>query len=223
MLKLHGFNASNYVNMVLFSLLEKGVDFEFVTHYPTQEPDFLAINPIGKVPVLETEHGFLCETQVILEYIDQVAGGPALFPSEPFARAQVKQLMHMIELYLELPARRCYGEAFFGGKVSDDTKAEVREALLKGVRALAGKTSFAPYLFGDDLTAADAMLLYSADLAGTVAATLFDLDLLAEAPGAAGLIERLNQRDSAKQVARDREASMEKFLKYARGGKQVPS
>lgn len=219
MLKLHGFNASNYVNMVFFSLLEKGADFEFVTHYPTQEPDFLAINPIGKVPVLETEHGFLSETQVILEYIDQVAGGPALLPSEPFARAQVKQLMHMIELYLELPARRCYGEVFFGGKVSDETKAEARAAMLKGIRAISSKTTFAPFLFGDSLTAADAMLLYSADLASAVATKLFDLDLLAEAPGAGQLIERLNQRDSAKQVAREREASMEKFLQYARGKK----
>ena len=45
------------------------------------------------------------------------------------------------------------------------------------------------------------------------------LDLLAEAPGSAELLERLNERDSAKQVAADRDAAMAKFLKYARGGK----
>ncbi|ASK36617.1 glutathione S-transferase [Alcanivorax sp. N3-2A] len=219
MLKLHGFGASNYVNMVKLALLEKGTEFEFVVDYPTQEEDFLAINPIGKVPVLETEHGFLSETAMILEYIDRVSDGPALFPSEPFANAHLKQIMHMIELYIELPARRCYAEVFFGGSVSDETKEQVKAALIKGSRALARITDFSPYVAGDSFSAADAMFLYSFDLASAVARKLFDLDLRAEAPGAADLIDRLNQRDTAKQVAAERDAAMEKFLKYARGGK----
>src|SRR5699024_1854533 len=122
MLKLHGFCASNYVNMVKFALLEKGADFQFITRYPDQKSGTLAISPMGKMPALETEHGMLAETQVILEYNDQVAGGPALLPDDQFQRARVRQLMHMIELYVELPARSCYPEAFFGGQVSDETK-----------------------------------------------------------------------------------------------------
>ena len=48
---------------------------------------------------------------------------------------------------------------------------------------------------------------------------VFGIDLLAEAPGSAELLARLNERDSARKVAADRDAAMEKFLKYARGGK----
>ncbi|HAJ41592.1 MAG TPA: glutathione S-transferase, partial [Alcanivorax sp.] len=48
---------------------------------------------------------------------------------------------------------------------------------------------------------------------------LFGIDLLAEAPGSAELLARLNERDSAKSVAAERDLAMEKFLKYARGGK----
>lgn len=219
MLKLHGFCASNYVNMVKFALLEKGADHQFVIQYPDQNADTLAISPMGKMPVLETEHGMLTETRVILEYIDQVADGPTLFPADPFQRAHVQQLMHMIELYLELPARSCYPEAFFGGQVSDDIKQRARDALPKGARALARVSSFSPYIAGEALSAADALFLYSFDLAATTASKLFDLDLFKEAPGSMELHGRLNERASAKQIAADRDASMADFFQYVRGHK----
>lgn len=217
MLKLHGFCASNYVNMVKFALLEKGADFQFITQYPDQQTDTLAISPMGKMPVLETEHGMLTETQVILEYIDQVADGPALFPADPFQRARVRQLMHMIELYVELPARNCYPEAFFGGQVSDEIKERARDELSKGARALARVATFSPYLAGETLSAADALFLYSFDLAANTASKLFDLDLFKEAPGSMELHGRLSERPSAKQIAADRDASMADFFAYVRG------
>ena len=219
MLTLHGFDASNYVNMVKFALREKGLEFEQATLYPSQEEAVLSLSPMGKVPVLETGGVFLSETNVILEYLDETTEGPALYPGDPLEKAQVKQLVKHIELYLELPARRCYPEVFFGGQVSDETKAQTREALLKGIRALARKARWQPFLAGDRLTAADVFFLYSADLAKAVAGKLFGMDLLAEAPGSAELLARLNERDSAKSVAAERERAMEKFLKYARGGK----
>lgn len=219
MLKLHGFDASNYVNMVKFALREKGLEFEQATLYPSQEETVLSLSPMGKVPVLETGGVFLSETNVILEYLDETTEGPALYPADPLQKAQVKQLAKHIELYLELPARRCYPEVFFGGRVSDETKEQTREALLKGMRGLARKARWEPFLAGDQLTAADVFFLYSADLAKAVAGKLFGMDLLAEAPGSADLLARLNERDSAKSVAAERDRAMEKFLKYARGGK----
>lgn len=218
MLRLHGFDASNYFNMVKFALREKGVAFDQVTLYPSQEEATLTLSPMGKVPVLETEGAFLSETNVILEYLDETTGGAALYPVDPLQKAQVKQLAKHIELYLELPARRCYPEVFFGGRVSDETKEQAREALLKGIRGLARKADWQPFLVGEQLTAADVFFLYSADLAKAVAGKLFGIDLLAEAPGSADLLARLNQRDSAKSVAAERDSAMEKFLKYARGG-----
>lgn len=219
MLTLHGFNASNYVNMVKFALLEKGLAFEQTTLYPSQEDAVLALSPMGKVPVLETDGVFLAETNVILEYLDETGKDAPLYPADALQKATVKQLAKHIELYLELPARRCYPEVFFGGQVSDETKEQTREALLKGMRGLARKARWQPFLAGDQLTAADVFFLYSADLAKAVAGKLFGIDLLAEAPGSAELLARLNQRGSAKTVAAERDAAMAKFLKYARGGK----
>ena len=84
MLKLHGFSVSNYYNMVKLALLEKGLPFEEVTFYGGQAPQALEVSPRGKVPVLETEHGFLSETSVILDYIEQTQSGKALLPADPF-------------------------------------------------------------------------------------------------------------------------------------------
>ena len=76
MLKLYGFPVSNYTNMVHLALLEKGVAFDYVMTIPEQSPDFLAKSPRGKVPVLETPQGFVNETSVILEYLEET-GDPA--------------------------------------------------------------------------------------------------------------------------------------------------
>lgn len=112
MLKLYGFCVSNYYNMVKLALLEKGLTFEEVAFYAGQAPEALAISPRGKVPVLQVAQGFINETSVILEYLEQTRSGPALLPGEPFQRAQVLALAREIELYIELPARTCYPEAF---------------------------------------------------------------------------------------------------------------
>src|SRR5262245_2654867 len=114
MIKLYGFALSNYFSMVKAVLLEKGIEFELVETRTSQESDYLAKSPMGKVPCIETEHGFLSETQVILEYLEELKPEPALLPRDPFQRAKVRELARGLELYIELPARTCYGPVFFG-------------------------------------------------------------------------------------------------------------
>jgi len=77
MFKLYGFAVSNYYNMVKLALLEKGLAFKEVTFYPTPTPESLAISPRGKVPVLGVEAGFINETAIILEYLEQTEGHAA--------------------------------------------------------------------------------------------------------------------------------------------------
>ena len=136
MLKLYGFSVSNYYNMVKLALLEKGLPFEEVPFYAGQSPEALAISPRGKVPVLGVEQGFINETSVILEYIEQSQKGTPLLPSDPFERAQVLALAKEIELYIELPGRACYPEAFFGMTVPDAIKDKTKAELLLGFASL---------------------------------------------------------------------------------------
>lgn len=212
MLKLHGFPVSNYTNMVAFALLEKGVPFEYVLTMPDQGAEFLARSPRGKVPFLETPQGFINEASVILEYLEDAGQGQPLLPADPYSRALARALMKEIELYIELPARSCFVEAFFGGKLSDAVKAKARDDLQAGFATLQRHGKFAPYVAGDTLTIADVMFLYSVDLGAAVGKQLFGLDLLDGMPAAQALLQQLGENPHARSIAATREAGMPAFV-----------
>ncbi|MEI7050845.1 glutathione S-transferase [Pseudomonas koreensis] len=212
MFKLYGFAVSNYYNMVKLALLEKGLPFEEVTFYPTPTPQSLAISPRGKVPVLGVDAGFINETAIILEYLEQTQKGTPLLPSDPFERAQVLAIAKEIELYIELQGRACYGEAFFGSPVPEAIKEKTKAELLLGFAALGRHGKFAPYVAGDSLSIADLYFLYSVPLACAVGQKLFGIDLLAEMPKAKALLERLEQNLHVQKIAADKEAAMPAFL-----------
>ena len=75
-------------------LEEAGADYQVVgmdTKAGDQRtPDYLAVNPKGRVPALVTDQGVLTETPAILAWIAQTWPAAGLAPTEPwaFARAQ---------------------------------------------------------------------------------------------------------------------------------------
>lgn len=206
-MKLHGFAISNYYNIVKMVLLEKGMDFEEVLVRPSQNPDYLAHSPMGKVPCLETAQGYLTETSVIIDYLDDLGVGPSFYPQDPFERAKVRELIHYLELYIELPARRLYGDAFFGKPATDDEKAVGRKALEKGFTALLRIAQFKPYIAGSELTYADMYFLYAVGTATRAAKISIGWDAFNEVPGVRGLMTLLAQRDSARRILADQKAS----------------
>ncbi len=157
MLRLHGFPASNYHNVVKVVLLEKGLEFEEVVTYPPADDAYRAKNRTGKYPCLEIEDGtFLGESKVILNYLEDAYPDVPLLPANPLERARVRELMEVIDLYLELPARRLYPEVFSSvGKVSDEVKSAVRPLLAQGVAGLQELARFDPYIAGPELSLAD--------------------------------------------------------------------
>jgi glutathione S-transferase len=213
-LKLYGFPVSNYANMVNLALLEKGIPFEYVMTYPNQSPELLAKSPLGKVPFLETPQGFINETNVILEYLEDLGEGIPLLPAERYERARVRMLMKEMELYVELPARDCFHEALFGLKssVPEAIQAKSRDRLLAGFAALKRHGKFAPYLAGDTFTLADIFFLCSVELAAQVARNQFGLDMLADFPAARELLARLNERPHVRAVAVPRDRGMPGFI-----------
>src|SRR5688572_32888671 len=113
MLKLCGFYVSNYHNKIRLALLEKGVPFEEdASCKPSQKDEFLARTPMGKVPFLELDGGRrLAESEVIGEYLEEAFPQKPLLPKDPFERAKVRELLKVLELHVELVARRQIGRA----------------------------------------------------------------------------------------------------------------
>ena len=214
MLRLHGFAVSNYYNMVKLALLEKGLPFEEVQVLASRDEAFLAISPRGKVPVLQCEHGYISETSAILEYIEALGQGPALLPKNVYEQARVRELTKYIELYIELPARACYAQAFFGLQVDPAIVAKSREELLGGIDALKRLGKFAPYVAGESLSIADLYFLYSVDLAAAVAHKVFAMDLLGDFPKARELLDSFAKNPNVQRIAADKDAMMGPFLAH---------
>ena len=213
MLKLYGFAASNYFNMVKLAILEKGIAYEVVPFHGCQKPAILAVSPRGKVPALETEQGFLSEIDAILDYLEETQCGPALLPPDPFARAQVRAMAKEIELYIELPARLCYAEVIFGGRPTPEAlKRKAERDMIKGFSTLSRRAKFAPYVMGEQFTVADLYFLYSVDLAALVAKKLFDIDVLADMPQARALLALLANNPNVQRVAAERMEDIPLFL-----------
>lgn len=216
MLKLYGFEVSNYYNMVKFALLEKGLKFEAVAAMPSQESDYKAKSPMGKVPCLETDKGFLSETNVMLEYMEKTTPSPALMPADPFAAAKVREVMKVLELYIELPARRHYGELFFGGPRSQAAFDEVKPVLENGVNALKALCSFKPFLCGN-FSLADIMAAHTFIYAAPVAQAIYGWDIVAAVPGLQAALDASNARAAGATVLADQQAALKAFQEQAKG------
>jgi glutathione S-transferase len=206
--KLYGAPLSNYYNMAKHAVLLKGIDCEFVTVRPSQEPGFLAKSPMGKIPVLETEHGCLSETDAILDYLDETCPGPQLFPQQPFARAKVRQLMKVQELYVETPVHNLIA-ALFGRELPQHVKDASQPDARKGLAALGRLVKFAPWIAGEEFSAADIFVFYSFVLSNRIAQQVYGWDMLKEVPGLAEWFGRFEALDVAQLILADSRAAAE--------------
>lgn len=212
MITLCGFAISNYYNKVKMALLEKGVPFvEEKVGTGSKDEAVLSASPLGKIPFLRTDAGTLCESQVILEWLEAAYPEPPLLPKDPFAAAKVREIITFVELHLELVARELYGQAFFGGTASDGTKERVRKQLAKNVAAFKRLAKFSPYIAGDRFTMADCSAFVSLPLVGMASKAVLGEDMLA----AGGVdcrdyLKMIGERPSAQKVTADRKAATAK-------------
>ena len=203
---LCGFSVSNYYNKVKLSLLEKGIPFAEALVSPSQSEEMLAESPVGKVPFLRTPKGVLSESQVLTEFIEDTWPEPPLYPRDSFERAKCRELIEHIELHLELQARRLYAEAFFGGTVSAETKAEVAPLLEKGLKGLARLARFAPFIGGDSFTHADCAAWVHLPLVSQATRKIYQRDFVEQLlPQAAAYLKLIGERPHAQKVSEDRQ------------------
>ena len=206
MLKLCGFAMSNYHNKVKLALLEKNIPFEEVLVWADRSPALLAGSPLGKVPFIETEHGMLCESQVINDYLEAAHPQVPLLPADPFAAAKLRELIVFIELHMELVARDLYAQAFFGGTTSEETKTRVQKQLTRNIRAFAGMATFSPYVGGAEFSLADCAALVHLPLISMATRIVLGEDMLAALP-VKEYVKMLGERPMVQKVNTERKAN----------------
>lgn len=97
MLRIHGYAGSINVRKVLWTCSELDLAFEREDwagpFRPTSDPAFLALNPVGMVPVIEDGGAVIWESNTIIRYLAASRGRSDLLPAEPRARARVEMWM----------------------------------------------------------------------------------------------------------------------------------
>jgi len=213
MIQLHGFAVSNYYNKVKLALLEKNVAFTEVRQdvHSTDEA-VLCASPLGKIPYITTAQGGLCESQAILEWLEDAYPQPALLPADAFEAAKVRELTTFIDWHLEMTARQLYGSVFFGAApLSDSNKARIRKELEKNIAAFRRLAKFSPYVAGDRFTQADCSAFNNLPLVGMATKGAYGEDLLlAGGVDYKPYIKLVSERPSAQKVAADRKAAQTK-------------
>ena len=110
MLKLYHNDMSTCAQKVRFLLAEKGLEWEGrelnLRRGDQLQPDFLKINPKGLVPVLDHDGNILVESNIILDYLNEVFPEPPLLPTGPAARAKARWWMKKLDdgIHIEIVA-----------------------------------------------------------------------------------------------------------------------
>ncbi|MFL1406543.1 glutathione S-transferase family protein [Marinobacter sp. M1N3S26] len=218
MLKLHGFSASNYYNVPKLALLEKGIEFEEVLSYtgvgPKYKPEYLDKSPMGKVPALETDEGFISESRAILDFIERAYPEPSLLPASPFDIAKVQELSQFIELYFELVARRLIPNLLTGSTPDPVVLKEVESSLDKAAAALPKLSTFEPFAYGNQFTLADIAAILNLPIVRNVGKAFLDRDPLSDVPGLDAYCARMEERPHVKKVRADAAADRPQFMAH---------
>jgi glutathione S-transferase len=163
-------------------------------------PDYLAINPKGRVPALVTDRGALTETPAILAFIAQSFPKANLAPlNDPFAFAEVQSFnsylcstVHIFHSHKMRGARWASEATSF-----EDMKRKVPENMRAGIAMIESKMLRGPWVMGEAYTICDPYLFTIGNWAKA------DGVDLSEFPKMTAHRERMKQRPAVQKALDD--------------------
>ncbi|MBA4489300.1 maleylacetoacetate isomerase [Paracoccus sp. S1E-3] len=178
-MRFYGFfrSSSSYRCRIAFNL--KGIQPDFVPVNlragEQRDPAFLAMNPQGLLPALDTGRGVLTQSLAIIEWLDETRPAPPLLPADPVQRAAVRAFAQIIACEIH-PLQNLRVLNFIKqnyGLDQDGADAWARHWIAEGLtacEAIAARRSHGgAFTFGDTPGLADICLipqLFSADRFG---------------------------------------------------------
>lgn len=163
MIRLYHFWMSGNAREVRIVLAEKGLEYESaivdVMKGETRTPEFLRLNPFGKVPVLVDGEVTLYEASIINEYLDEQYPDPPLMPMTPAARARVRETIYWATQHIHANLGPVLVETLLKPEPQRDQEmiAKRRSAIAAAVARLDARLGDGPYLCGG-FSLADAAL-----------------------------------------------------------------
>jgi glutathione S-transferase len=189
------------------ALAEAGADYtvERINFRANQQnsPEYLAINPKGRVPALATERGILTETPAILAFIAQRFPKAALAPvDDAFAFAQVQAFnSYLCSTVHVAHAHRVRGSRWASEETSfADMKRKVPETMGACFTLIESKMLRGPWVMGEQYTICDPYLY-------TIATWLKGDEVdIARFPKARDHFAAMNERPSVREALRIQQA-----------------
>lgn len=111
-MKLYSVNLSPFASRARLAVYAKNAPIE-VSYPPAgglKCPEYLAVNPLGKIPCLETKEGGIPESYVIIEYLEDAFPEPSLLPGTPEQRAHIRAVGRIADLYVAAPGQIIFGQ-----------------------------------------------------------------------------------------------------------------
>ena len=142
---------SSNSDRVKIALHEKGLPYQRVTlnlaKKDQKRPEFLKLNPYGKVPVIDDDGRILFESCIINEYLEEKYPNPPLMPKDPYLRGRGRVLVdyalnYIHEPYWALRGEMLKPEAERNAAVVDEKRQRLRELLPYLEDALGDKNYF---------------------------------------------------------------------------------
>jgi glutathione S-transferase len=101
-MKLYEMTQAPNPRRVRIFVAEKGIEMEYVqvdmSAGEHKTPEFLKMNPSGKIPVLETDEGCIAESVAICRYLEALHPEPNLFGATPFELGRIEMFNRIYEL-----------------------------------------------------------------------------------------------------------------------------
>lgn len=184
-------------------LRELEVEFEFINVDPTRgehrRPEFLAVNPAGKLPVLVDGDFVLTESVAIVLYLAEKYPEKGFLPTELRARAELNRWLLFTATELEQPLWRIARHTSLYPP-EKRLAAEIpiaRQDFLDMAAVLEKHMDGRQFLVGDRVTVADFVAAYTLDMATVVPARANEAKLLDDLPRLRGFMDRMYKRPKA--------------------------
>ena len=164
-MKLYTYFRSSAAYRVRIGLNLKGLAYEpaFI-HLVKREqvqPDYLAVNPQGRVPSLDLGGDVLIQSPAILEYLEEVYPDPPLLPKDPLQRAKVRAACALIACDIH-PLNNLSPLSYLKrtfGQEQPAIDAWYVHWVMEGFKALEQMLSSGPFAFGDKPGLADVYIV----------------------------------------------------------------
>jgi glutathione S-transferase len=200
MLKLYDYPDCPFCQKVRVVLKEKDLEYETIfidlRKGEQKKPDFLRLNPLGKVPVLIDEDVVLFESTIINEYLEDEYPHPGLLPEDSAARGHIRLLEDHCDNFFIPPTAVLLYELYKPEAERDAQRiAQSREDIRRSLAFVNEHLGSGEYLGGSQFTLADAAFAPRAILLNRLS-----VEVDASMHAVSAWIERLKTRPSVQAL-----------------------